>query len=185
MKKMRRILAAVAAVSLSGIFAASAVAQMPSGCADLDDFPERPRVDFRLQIEPILSGCTGCHGDGGAAGLDLRPGEAYGNLVGVESTTNPPQARVAPFDPADSLLLYSINCSVTGGPSFQMPGTDPGERALIRDWIAQGALARPAPRAVPVLDLLATVILALLVVLVLLRTRVRSLRSRSCQTRRR
>ena len=182
MKKIRRVLAAVATVSLSVIFAASAVAQTPSGCTDLDNFTERPAVAFESQIEPILSGCTGCHGDGGAAGLDLRPAEAYGNLVGVASTTNPPQARVAPFDPDDSLLLYAVNCSTTGGPSFQMPGTDPAESALIRDWIAQGALASPVPRAVPVLNPLATFILALLVVLVvlvLLRTRVRSLRSRN------
>ncbi len=179
MKKIRRVLAAVATVSFSVIFAALAGAQTPSGCADLDDFPERPAVDFGSEIEPILSGCTGCHGANGAAGLDLRAGEAYGNLVGVESTTNPPQARVQPFDTDDSLLLYAVNCSTTGGPSFQMPGTNPPERALIRDWIAQGALASPAPRAVSVLNPLATCILALLVVFVLLRTRVRSLRSRN------
>ena len=148
-----------------------AIAGTPTGCTDLDGFPEQQAVDFESEIQPILSNCAGCHGENGSAGLDLRPGEAYGNLVGVESTTNPPQPRVAPFDPADSLLLYAVNCSTTGGPSFQMPGTDPGQRALIRDWIAQGALARPAPRSIPVLNPMGIGILVLLFMLVLLFSR--------------
>ncbi len=149
----------------------------PSGCTGLDAFEQQPAVDFASQIEPIFSNCAGCHGAGGSAGLDLRPGEAYVNLVGIESTTNPPQVRVQPFDPDDSLLLYAVNCSTTGGPSFQMPGTDPAERALIRDWIAQGALARPVPRAIPVLNPFGGGILVVLIMLALVasgRQRVRS-----------
>jgi len=167
------MLAVFAVLSITTTFSSPAMAGTPSGCTDLDAFPPQPAVAFEAQIEPILSGCTGCHGDGGAAGLDLRPGQAYANLVGVESTTNPPQARVEPFDPADSLLLYAINCSITGGPSFQMPGADPADRALIRDWVAQGALERPAPRSVPAMHPLGAAILAVLMMLVLL-----SLRSR-------
>jgi hypothetical protein len=83
--------------------------------------------------------------------LDLRPGASYEQLVGVAATTNPGAVRVAPFEPDASVLLAAINCSDPGGPAFQMPGTVPAQRALVRDWIAQGALPRPAPRAVPVL----------------------------------
>lgn len=140
----------------------------PAGCTDLDGFPEQQAVDFESRIQPIFANCTGCHGENGSAGLDLRPGEAFGNLVGVESTTNPPQARVQPFEPGDSLLLSAVNCATTGGPSFQMPGTDPEQRALIRDWIAQGALARPAPRSIPVLNPIGIGVLIGLFVLVLL-----------------
>jgi len=172
------IIARLIMIAFWFVSALPAIAGTPTGCTDLDGFPEQQAVDFESEIQPILSNCAGCHGENGSAGLDLRPGEAYENLVGVESTTNPPQPRVAPFDPADSLLLYAVNCSTTGGPSFQMPGTDPEQRVLIRDWIAQGALARPAPRSVPGLNPLDSGILIALLMLGLLAAGGRRVRSR-------
>lgn len=148
----------------------------PAGCADLAAVPVTPRVDFARDIQPILDGCTGCHGDGGAAGLDLRPDASYGQLVGVAATTNPGAVRVAPFEPDASVLLTAINCSDPGGPAFQMPGTVPAQRALVRDWIAQGARFRPAPRPVPVLGPVGAGLALLLVALagvIALRRRVR------------
>lgn len=147
----------------SGPLAAGA---SPSGCTDLGGFDEVPAVDFENRIQPILDGCTGCHGASGAAGLDLRAGEAYANLVGVTATTNPDRQRVEPFSPGDSLLMSAINCQVTGGPGFQMPGTDPAERAVIRDWIAQGALPAPAPLAVPAWSAIGSALLILLLLMV-------------------
>lgn len=143
-----------------------AAGSSPSGCADLDGFDEVPAVDFESRIQPILDGCTGCHGASGSAGLDLRSGEAYANLVGVTATTNPDRQRVEPFNPDDSLLMSAINCQVTGGPAFQMPGTDPEERAVIRDWIAQGALPAPRPRAVPAWSATGSALLILLLLMV-------------------
>lgn len=145
-----------------------ASAGTPSDCSDLDAIAPQSGVDFESRIRPIFSSCTACHGEGGAAGLDLRPGQAFSALVGVQSTTNPPQSRVQPFEPDQSLLVAAINCAVTGGPSFQMPGTDLQQRALIRDWIAQGAQARPAPRSVPSLGLVGSSLLAVLTMLVML-----------------
>jgi len=135
----------------------------PSGCADLSGFPAAAGVDFARDVRPILEGCTGCHGDNGAAGLDLRVGQAYANLVGVTATTNPDRVRVVPGRPDDSLLLSAINCAVTGGPSFQMPGTEPAERALIRDWIAAGAAMQSA-RAIPVAHPAGLILLAVIVI---------------------
>lgn len=163
--------------SLACALARPAFAGTPSGCTDLDVFPPQSGVDFASQIQPILSVCAGCHGDGGLAGLDLRPGEAYANLVGVESTTSPPLARVQPFEPEASVLLSAVNCSSPGGPGFQMPGTEPAQRALIRDWIAQGAALRPPPRSIPTLNPVGSALLVVLMVLVLLSRR--SLRLRS------
>jgi mono/diheme cytochrome c family protein len=120
-----------------------------AGCDDLEGIPETPAVDFQSQLQPIFDGCANCHGQMGPAGLDLRSGEAYGNLVGVLSTTNPARLRVDPFDPEFSALFLAVSCDSPGGPAFRMPGTTPEERALIRDWIAQGAPAEP-PRPVPV-----------------------------------
>lgn len=137
----------------------------PAGCDDLSGIPVTPGVDFARDVQPILDGCTGCHADGGAAGLDLRPGASYEQLVGVAATTNPGAVRVAPFEPDASVLLAAINCSDPGGPAFQMPGTVSAQRALVRDWIAQGALRRPAPRAVPVLGPVGAGVALLLVAL--------------------
>ena len=114
MNQFSIIIARLIMIAFWFVSALPAIAGTPTGCTDLDGFPEQQAVDFESEIQPILSNCAGCHGENGSAGLDLRPGEAYENLVGVESTTNPPQPRVAPFDPADSLLLYAVNCSTTG-----------------------------------------------------------------------
>lgn len=148
---------------VSGPLAAGA---SPSGCTDLGGFDEVPAVDFESRVQPILDDCTGCHGASGAAGLDLRAGEAYANLVGVTASTNPDRPRVEPFSPEDSLLMDAINCQVTGGPAFQMPGTEPEDRAIIRDWIAQGALPAPRPRAVPAWSATGSALLILLLLMV-------------------
>lgn len=160
------------ALALSGLMLFATLLQAgtaASGCDELDAFPPGPAIDFATQIQPILDGCTGCHGASGPAGLDLREGEAWSNLVGVTATTNPERVRVAPFDPQGSVLFSAVNCDNPGGPSFRMPGTTDEQRALIRDWIAQGALAEPlAPEAqpVPFLQIPIAVLLALLLGLI-------------------
>lgn len=135
------------------LFAASAHGGADaSGCDDLGGIAETPKIDFESQIQPILDDCTGCHGQGGLAGMDLRPGESFDNLVEVVSTTNPARVRVDPFEPDASALLLAVNCDAPGGPGFQMGDVSLDDRALIRDWIAQGALQEPAgtPEAIAV-----------------------------------
>lgn len=140
-----------------------------TGCDELGSIPETPQVDFESQIEPIFDSCTGCHAESGSANLDLRAGEAYDNLVGVDSVTNPDFERVEPFEPETSILLTATNCESPNGPGFQMPGTDIDQRALIRDWIAQGAQAQaggpPEPVSIPVDSPRALTLLAALVAL--------------------
>ena len=121
----------------------------PSGCTDLDGIPPVSGLDFETDIQPLLQTCTSCHGQNGSAGLDLRPGEAYANLVGVPSNTNFDRLRVEPFNPEASSLFLAVNCSQPGGPGFQMPGMDPEARALVRDWINQGAREEPFVPSVP------------------------------------
>ena len=149
---IRRVSIALALVAIAMSPLRTMAGTGPSQCDDLGVFEPTPRVDFATQIQPILSSCTACHGDGGAAGLDLRAGRAHANLVGVTATTNPQWLRVAPGAPDQSLLLSAVNCEVTGGPGFRMPGTEPAERALVRDWIAQGALRQPTALPVPILS---------------------------------
>lgn len=112
-----------------------------SGCDDLGGIAPTPRVDFQSQIQPILDECASCHGESGPAGLDLRAGASFDSLVGVISTTNSSRLRVEPFAPDASTLFLAVSCDSPGGPGFRMPGTDLQQRALIRDWIEQGALA--------------------------------------------
>lgn len=152
------------------LFAASAHGGAgATGCDDLSGIAETPMVDFESQIQPILNDCTGCHGQNGFAGMDLRPGESYDNLVGIISNTNPARLRVEPFEPTSSALLLAVNCDAPAGPGFQMGNVSEAERALIRDWIAQGALPEPAggpePLAVPIGGPGATGLLALLMML--------------------
>lgn len=125
-----------------------------TGCDDLSDIATIPLVDFQSQVQPIFDDCANCHGESGPADLDLRADEAYDNLVGVISTTNSSRLRVEPFNPDNSAVFLAVNCDSPDGPGFRMPGTTPEQRALIRDWIAQGAPAEPGSRpgaiAVPI-----------------------------------
>ena len=115
-----------------------------AGCSDEGTDPVAPAptvvVSFTAQVQPVFNAnCTGCHGQDGNGGLDLREGQAYGNLVAVASQGYPGQ-RVVGGDPDSSVLHRKLNgLSGVGGP---MPpgGTLPeADRNLIRDWISEGA----------------------------------------------
>ena len=121
----------------------------PSGCADLSNIEPVAGLDFETQIQPLFQTCTGCHGQGGQAGLDLRPGESFANLVGVPSLSNPERLRVDPFAAEDSTLFLGINCVQPGGPGFQMGNLPLASRARIRDWINQGAFETPFEPEIP------------------------------------
>ena len=142
MKHLGPCLAGLCSLGLI-VATAAAAGSGPSGCDDLGSIAETPGVDYRTRIQPILDGCASCHDESGPAGLDLRDGESYDNLVGVVSTTNASRLRVAPSDPGASALFLAVNCDSPDGPGFRMPGTTLSEQALIRDWIAQGALPEP------------------------------------------
>ena len=86
---------------------------------------------------------SGCHaGPQPQQGLDLSAGQAFANLVGVESRERPTLDRVAPGTPDASYLVWKIE----GRPDIvgvRMPlGRAPlsaAQIALIRQWIAEGA----------------------------------------------
>lgn len=170
MSNSQRLFVAAAAACLVILSAPSRAGVGASGCDDLSGIAETPTVDFQSQIQPIFDNtCAGCHGANGPAGLDLRAGESYDNLVGVISNTNQNRLRVEPGNPDSSALFLAVSCDSPGGPGFRMPGTDLQQRALIRDWIAQGALAEPAgtpePIAVPADGRWALVLLTIMLLL--------------------
>ena len=122
----------------------------PTGCDDLNAIEPVPDLDFEADIQPLFSTCINCHGANGGGGLDLRPGEAYAQLVNVPTSSLQERPRVDPFDPDNSSLFLAVNCASPGGPFFSMPGiNDPEARALLRDWINQGARETPFVPTVP------------------------------------
>jgi hypothetical protein len=94
------------------------------------------------------NGCANslCHGAAAAGGLDLSPGVAYDNLVGVTAVASSLR-RVSPREPANSFLYHKLSAktfpnsyAVAGSP---MPSAGPaisaGALEAIRLWIEAGA----------------------------------------------
>jgi len=90
--------------------------------------------------------CTNCHSNVGrnpSGGLNLLPGVAYANLVGVASTGKPGAVRVIPGDPQNSYLVHKLQGSADIA-GVRMPrGNGPflteGQILVINRWIANGA----------------------------------------------
>ena len=100
----------------------------------------------------FLPSCTfnACHGlSGQAAGLNLQAPDLHAELLGHEVLANPGMSLVEPGDP-DSSWLYQIMSSCEpaldgGGVAAHMPRNAPvllsdEAVALVREWIAMGAL---------------------------------------------
>jgi hypothetical protein len=90
--------------------------------------------------------CTACHTNVGrnpAGGLNLLPGAAHAQLIGVNSVTNPGRVRVVPGDPDNSILIWKLE-GRTGMVGRRMPFNGPpfltaGQILIIRRWIERGA----------------------------------------------
>jgi len=127
----------VVGLALAGVLALA-------GCSDEGADPVAPvppaEVSFAAQVQPVFNAnCTGCHGQDGNGGLDLREGQAYGNLVEVASQGYPGQ-RVAAGDPDSSVLHRKLNGLSGVGGQMPLGGALPeSDRNLIRDWISEGA----------------------------------------------
>lgn len=104
-------------------------------------------VSFAAEVEPLLADeCTGggCHGSPvPSAGLDLRAGFAYDDLVGVASSQCDDRLRVAPGQPGASYLmdkLLGVNlCFGTKMPKAG-PGLSAEQIATVSEWICRGAM---------------------------------------------
>lgn len=87
-------------------------------------------------------GCSGnsCHGTVPQAGLDLRAGAAYVELVNVNSTQQPSLKRVLPGDASVSYLVDKLDGSGIGQrmPQGAAP-LDSIDMQNIINWINQGA----------------------------------------------
>jgi hypothetical protein len=111
-------------------------------------------VSFRRDVSPLfVKKCAYCHmKEGPSAGLILEPRFAYAMIVNVPSTQSPLK-RVLPGEPEQSYLLLKMQDRhrAAGGSGTKMPmfpggvgvgilTAAPAEIALLRAWIAAGAL---------------------------------------------
>lgn len=128
-------------------------------CEDLSDEPITYGMEYDLpgsglpgsvlDIHDIwlAGGCVGCHNDSEMGGLRLdNPDFAGAQLVYAASFRNPDLIRVMPGDPERSLLYAQLNCTPPATYPL-MPPQDGDQllripralRAMVYDWIAQGA----------------------------------------------
>jgi hypothetical protein len=105
-----------------------------------------PRGAPGRQAGGEAEGCemADCHGTEKAAGLDLSEGQAYRQLVNVDSQQVPALKRVKPGAPLESYLYHKLGNSHldVGGKGTAMPlghGWPQADTNLIRQWIEAGA----------------------------------------------
>jgi mono/diheme cytochrome c family protein len=131
---------------------AVAVAMMTAGCGKSDSpttptpTPTGPTFSTQIQAQILTPACVACHTDEGrvpAANLNLRPGAAFPNLVGVASSGKPGAIRVIAGNPSGSYLVQKLEgaADIVG---LRMPRNGPPfltteQVALIRQWIQNGA----------------------------------------------
>jgi hypothetical protein len=108
--------------------------------------PETVKADpsFANDIQPIFTNncaLSGCHNSTAQQGLILSQGQAYSNLVNVNSTQEQSRMRVLPGDAANSYLVIKIEGNQTVG--VRMPnGRSPLSSVQIqniKNWIDRGA----------------------------------------------
>jgi hypothetical protein len=98
-----------------------------------------------IQANVFTPNCAtaGCHS--GAApqqGMNLAAGNAFANLVNVQSMEVPSLLRVNPGDPDNSYLVQKLEGTAAVGERMPFGGgpLDPALIADIRQWITDGAL---------------------------------------------
>jgi hypothetical protein len=100
-----------------------------------------------IQTQIFDTSCTTCHTDVGrnpSAGLNLKSGSAFANLVGVPSSNSPGAVRVIAGNANNSYLVQKIE-GAAGIVGLRMPRNGPpflsdAQAKMIRDWITAGAL---------------------------------------------
>ena len=105
-----------------------------------------PTFSQQIQAQILNPACILCHTDEGrtpAGGLNMKPGTAYSQLVGVASTGKPGAVRVIAGNPSGSYLIQKLEgaSDIVG---LRMPRNGPpyltdAQIALIRLWIQNGA----------------------------------------------
>ena len=113
-----------------------------------NDTPTRQILEnpsFSTDIQEIFNrrGCTAaqCHGSTEEAGLDLRAGASYAELVNVVAFSDADFFRVEPGDAQNSYLVMKLEGRQTAGETMPLDGAplDNIDLTNIRNWIDNGA----------------------------------------------
>lgn len=138
-------LARMAALITAAVLASQACGDRKRLPTDPDGEPTDPTATFaRVQTELFDVSCafSGCHASAAPqAGMDLSPGAAYSNIVGVTSTQRNDLQRIAPFSPDASYMVKKLRADpdIIGSP-MPLTGQLSGEQLqLLVDWVLRGA----------------------------------------------
>lgn len=107
--------------------------------------PAAPVTTFSFIQDNVFTptcAVSGCHaGASPAAGMDLSAGQAFTNIVGVNSGQAPTLQRVNPGDADNSYLVQKIEGTATVGGRMPLNGSPLSSELIqnIREWIAAGA----------------------------------------------
>lgn len=102
-----------------------------------------PLAKFSDLQTKIFNSCAvaGCHASGSAQGnLDLSTGQAYSNLVGVQSVLYPQFNRVEPGSAGNSMLIKILKGELTPQMPFNRTPLSNDVIDSIEAWIDRGAL---------------------------------------------
>jgi len=138
LKKQRLIFWTVLALILLAI----TFCKSSSGPAASDTPKDNP--SFAGDIQPIFSAScavSGCHNSTAQAGLNVSSGQAYGNLVNVDSTEDATKKRVLPNDANNSYLVMKVEGRQTSGVRMPSGGSPLSSAQIqnIKNWINKGA----------------------------------------------
>ncbi len=126
----------VVVILLLGLFFSITNCKMDKGPVEPEIDPET--ISFANDIQPVFNQyCTSCHPSSG--NLDLRQGQAYGELVNVPASGYN-ALRVKPGDPGNSVLYKKIDGSGAYGSNMPLGGSlSQNDIDKIKAWIEQGA----------------------------------------------
>ena len=148
LSRSRPVSTLLALLFIAGCGGDSATAPDAGGNDGPEDPPDSRTIkenpSFSGDIQPIFdsNGCSAssCHGVAEQAGLDLRSGSSYGELVNVPATSESFD-RVEPGDAQNSYLVIKIEGRQSVGSRMPQSGSplDSIDVTNIRNWINRGA----------------------------------------------
>jgi|CXWL01.1.fsa_nt_gi hypothetical protein len=137
-----------ASASLAAIIASVAFLLMSCGRTHRTGLGSAPPT-FTHHVAPVFAAhcaMNGCHAPPVSAHLDLRPSDAYEQIVAMASVEDTTMVRIDPWRPDSSYLLRKVSECPEGGCYFghRMPAADrapltPAQIAVLRRWIEAGA----------------------------------------------
>ena len=96
-----------------------------------------------IQVAIFNASCAlgGCHDATASSGLDLRQGNAYNNLINVNSLQDPTIKRVVPTDATNSYLVIKIEGRQAIGSRMPLNRSALSNAKIqnIKNWINNGA----------------------------------------------